>query len=132
MAAELIRSGRHGIHPERDANYELTKYCYGRATAYVANNKRPRCPRVRDVVRDGNKYPPLPLLRFTLRKLKNASAAEYRTRIALSRRSLVYHFVRAIVVSRRVRSYFLNQHNFLCVLRKLLEKKKNLLRKEYK
>jgi len=67
-----------------------------RLTSQIING---RDARGRNVVRDGNKYPPLPLLRFTLRKLRNASATEYRTRIALSCRSLVYHFVRAIVMS---------------------------------
>jgi len=39
--------------------------------------------------RDGNKYPLLPLSRFTLQKLKNASAAEYGTRIAIAARLFI-------------------------------------------
>lgn len=58
---------------------DLRKYCYGRATAYVANNKRPReTPGRRGttvaddtrVVRDANKYPPLSLLHFTLTEIE--------------------------------------------------------------
>lgn len=39
--------------------------------------------------RDGNKYPLLLLLRFTLQKLRNASVAEYGTRIAFAARLFI-------------------------------------------
>jgi len=86
FGAQPIRSGRHGIHPERDANYGLTKYCYGRATAYVANNKRPAiaAPRAfgNDDARDENKYLPPYRAFYFARKLRNA--AEHGTGIAAS------------------------------------------------
>lgn len=46
------------------------------------------------VVRDGNKYPPLHLLRFTLRKLRNARVQRNMEQELPPRRSLVYHFAR--------------------------------------
>lgn len=73
--ADTFRSGRHGIHPERDANYGLTKYCSRRATAYVANNKRPVFEMS---ARDGNKYPPVTTITFYLAEIGKRGGIRYK------------------------------------------------------